>query len=337
MSALGLLNLLLWASGILLWAVLFCVFVAWQQIKPWDTSNQDHSATAAMLPYYVHALFCWGRYVGAWLVNNIPGPLLAVDMATLFLKSQVLFAVVNLGIPDALLAGPMTASQIAKACSCKQVEWLDRLLKAAAVLGIVSKRKARQPTAMTVAATANGVVTCNGVARTQFASAAGWDMFTKANEYEYYSNQLTTCLTHNHKSSVAAMVKLWEYNYTSATSLSKSVQTGETSHRLQTGLDFWEHLAQDPVKGAVFDQAMHNVKDLGGSAVLSHYCWNKYNVLIDIAGGNGSFVSALLEKNEMAHGIVMDQKKRVGSGLKASGQEQEIVSCLCSFRATMQI
>jgi hypothetical protein len=43
----------------------------------------------AELPYAVFAFGCYCRYLGAWLVNNVPAPMLAIDIASAFLKSQV--------------------------------------------------------------------------------------------------------------------------------------------------------------------------------------------------------------------------------------------------------
>jgi hypothetical protein len=57
---------------------------------------------------------------------------------------QVLFALVNLEVPDALVSAKpagLTASQISIICKCKRKDWVNRLLKAAAALGLISKRK----------------------------------------------------------------------------------------------------------------------------------------------------------------------------------------------------
>jgi len=119
----------------------------------------------------------------------------------------VLFVIVNLSIPDLLLQGRMTAHQLAAAAGCnQQVEWLDRVLKAAAALGVVSKRR-RTKAQQRAAAAARG--------------DPAVDPLTCVDDFEYYANALTACLCRNHKSSVRAMVQLYDYNYTSATALTK--------------------------------------------------------------------------------------------------------------------
>jgi hypothetical protein len=55
--------------------------------------------------------------------------------------------------------------------------------------------------------------------------------FGAADEYEYFANHVTACLCKSHKSSMAAMVKLYEYNYTSAASLTKVIHFTSSAYR----------------------------------------------------------------------------------------------------------
>ena len=77
------------ASGAVAWTLILSVLIAWLQIKPWSPENRDHSVAVARLPFPLFAFGCWYRRFGAWLVNQVPSPMLAVDMASVFLKSQV--------------------------------------------------------------------------------------------------------------------------------------------------------------------------------------------------------------------------------------------------------
>jgi hypothetical protein len=56
-------------------------------------------------------------------------------------------------------------------------------------------------------------------------------------------------------------------------SLLQSIREGRPSHELVTGRGFWEHLAGDAAKGAVFDEAMTSFKDLGGASVVVGHDW----------------------------------------------------------------
>jgi hypothetical protein len=53
----------------------------------------------------------------------------------------------------------------------------------------------------------------------------------------------------------------------------QSIRVGAPSHELRAGRGFWEGLAGDAAKGAVFDAAMGSFKDLGGASVVAGYDW----------------------------------------------------------------
>jgi hypothetical protein len=189
------------ASGAVAWLWLLAITFGLLQMRPWSAQDRDHSTYMARLPRLVFALGCRTRQFGAWLTNQIPAPLLATELASAFLKSQVLFAIVDLGIPDALKAAgsPQTASQLAVACGGKQVEWLDRLLQAAAALGLLTKRRARR----------------------RGKGAPPLDPLTGVDEFEYGANAATVALQRGSRSSVAAMVRLYQYNYASSARLAE--------------------------------------------------------------------------------------------------------------------
>jgi hypothetical protein len=72
---------------------------------------------------------------------------------------QVLFSIVSLGIPDALLSGPATAAELAATIGHKtNADWLDRLLSAAAVMGMLKRARISQAAAQQRTAAAKGTV-----------------------------------------------------------------------------------------------------------------------------------------------------------------------------------
>jgi hypothetical protein len=54
----------------------------------------------------------------------------------------------------------------------------------------------------------------------------------------------------------------------------QALVTGVTPQVLQHGTPFWEGLVADPVKGGVFDQAMHSEKHcMAGVTVVTAWPW----------------------------------------------------------------
>lgn len=73
---------------------------------------------------------------------------------------QVLFSIVRLGIPDALSSGSKTAAELAAAIGpSTNSDWLDRLLSAAAVLGMLTRSKVYRSVAHRRAAAAAAAAT----------------------------------------------------------------------------------------------------------------------------------------------------------------------------------
>ena len=66
-----------------------------------------------------------------------PPELRVLDLGLGFIRSNVLYAVVELGIPDALAAGPVSLTQLG-AVTCTAPAKLSRLMRAASELGVFS-------------------------------------------------------------------------------------------------------------------------------------------------------------------------------------------------------
>jgi hypothetical protein len=78
--------------------------------------------------------------------------------------------------------------------------------------------------------------------------------------------------------------------------------SGEPSFPRTFGTDFWSWLAQHPDERAAFDRAMARGNDGG---VLEQLEWNDETV-VDIGGGNGTLLLALLRRHPGLRGIVFD-------------------------------
>ena len=71
------------------------------------------------------------------------------------------------------------------------------------------------------------------------------------------------------------------------------------------GEDFWSWLATHPQERAAFDRAMEEGWDrrIGRVAAVD---WRDGETVVDVGGGNGSLLAALLERQAGLHGIVFD-------------------------------
>lgn len=89
------------------------------------------------------------------------------------------------------------------------------------------------------------------------------------------------------------------------TELLHTVITGEPAWQRKYGAPYWEYLAADPVMSASFDQAM----SAGAEYVrddLASYDWSTAEHVVDVGGGTGAFVAALLHEHAQLHITLVD-------------------------------
>ncbi len=83
--------------------------------------------------------------------------------------------------------------------------------------------------------------------------------------------------------------------------------TGQTGfqHAFVTGI--WEYLADQPEASALFDAAMTGRSGPDDAAVASGYDFSGLKVAVDVAGGRGSLLAAILRANPDMRGTLFDQ------------------------------
>jgi O-methyltransferase/methyltransferase family protein len=101
-----------------------------------------------------------------------------------------------------------------------------------------------------------------------------------------------------------------------------AVRTGENAFRSVNGADVWEYRAQHPEDGAVFDRAMTDTSRRANRELLEAYDFGRFERVIDVGGGHGAFLAAVLAANPATHGVLFDQSHVVadaGPVLEAAG------------------
>lgn len=86
--------------------------------------------------------------------------------------------------------------------------------------------------------------------------------------------------------------------------------TGEPSFPRTFGADFWSWLAANPDERAAFDRAMGQGWR-GRLELLESVKWRGDETVVDVGGGNGSLLTALLDRHPGMRGIVFDLSETV--------------------------
>jgi hypothetical protein len=90
----------------------------------------------------------------------------------------------------------------------------------------------------------------------------------------------------------------------SVDSLIYSVRTGASAFDHIFGMDWVEYFRNHPEIGAGFNAAMAAATVQLEGPVLDRYDFSWADIIADVAGGTGSFLASVLERNPQAHGIL---------------------------------
>ena len=85
-----------------------------------------------------------------------------------------------------------------------------------------------------------------------------------------------------------------------------SLRTGEATFPAVTGQDIYDHMVQHPEQGRLFDEAMQELTRVVTPAVLDAYDFSEASRIIDVGGGSGALLNAILHHEPEANGIVFD-------------------------------
>ena len=205
-------------------------------------------------------------------------PAALMRLVLAFQVSQALHVVATLGIADRLAAGPRTADALAAATGAHP-RALARLLRAVASVGVLTE------------------------------DGAGAFELTALGQY----------LRADHPQSVhgdavfqghPALWGTWQH-------LRHSVTTGEPAFRHLYGVDSWTYFAQHPDVGAVFDEAMTSRSLQQRDAVVAAYDFSGARTVVDVAGGHGVLLAAVLAAHPGARGVLFDQPHVVAGAAEA--------------------
>jgi hypothetical protein len=86
--------------------------------------------------------------------------------------------------------------------------------------------------------------------------------------------------------------------------------TAEAPFPGRFGTGFWEWLAEHPAERATFDAAMAGER-LRPAERLADLEWREGEVVVDVGGGNGALLAALIQRRPELRGIVLDLPETV--------------------------
>lgn len=204
------------------------------------------------------------------------------QMITGYWTSQAIYAAAKFGIADLLGGGPKSVDELAKATETRP-ELLYRLLRALASAGIFAEGDGQRFSLTPLAEPLR-----SDVAGSQRSLA----LMMGDDQYRAWGN------------------------------LADTLQTGDNAYEKIFGKPVFEHLAEQPEKARIFDDAMTGIHGRETGAILDAYDYSGIEVIADIGGGNGSKITAILQKYPKLQGILFDLPhvvQRAKANVEAAG------------------
>jgi hypothetical protein len=140
---------------------------------------------------------------------------------------------------------------------------------------------------------------------------------------------LAVCLQENHPSSVRNIILLKgedEY-YASWGNLIHSIYTGKSAFEGVYGMDFYQYLQEKPAVGELFEQAMTSRSTMCNAAILAAYDFSSLTKVVDIGGGQGSLLTAILKQYPTVKGVLFDQPETIDKSQYLLQTEDVIDRC----------
>jgi hypothetical protein len=188
-------------------------------------------------------------------------------LMTGFQMTQLVYVAAKLKIADHLAGGPQTVAQLAAATE-SHADSLYRVLRALAGFGVFAEEEGPR-----FRLTPAGALLRSGTPGSQrgAAEARGED---------------------------------WTWRAWGA--LLQSVKTGQTGFDIVYGKNTFDWFAEHPDAARIFDTLQADVTARSASVVAAGYDFASARVIVDVGGGNGTLLAAILQRHAAPRGILFD-------------------------------
>jgi len=95
-----------------------------------------------------------------------------------------------------------------------------------------------------------------------------------------------------------------------------TIKTGEPSFLHTYGEGFFDYMAKHPASNARFNAGMSSFSSPDNLSIINAYDFSRYNLVIDIGGGQGSFLASILSQYTEIDGVLYDQPEIVSEPIE---------------------
>lgn len=201
------------------------------------------------------------------IAGNVPGHVRLIQMGVAIWAARAVYAAAELGLADQLANGARSTEELADATGTHAPSLL-RLLHALASCGIVTE----------VAPRRFAITSLGDALRDGAPGAARATILTIAGSWQW---------------------KAWD-NFLHA------LRTGESGMKAAFGKDLFDFLGTEPVHSARFNEAMVGMHGAVATAVIAGYDFSRFGSVVDVGGGKGALLAAILKAHPKLRGVLFD-------------------------------
>ena len=215
--------------------------------------------------------------------NQIPAPVQMLQIITNFWTTRAVYVLAKLGIPDLLKSGPKSAPELAESTGMHAPS-MYRLLRALASAGILQTEPDGR----------FGLTPMSELLVTDAPGSMRW----------------------------LVVSELGQEHYPAWGNFMHSVKTGGIAFDDHFGMDVWNYFQKNPEDAAVFNDSMSGMTAVVNEKITSLYDFSRFNKIVDVGGGHGGLITAILKANPQAFGVLFDAEQVISgarSKLQAAG------------------
>lgn len=124
-----------------------------------------------------------------------------------------------------------------------------------------------------------------------------------------FANNPVSDLYRDRPGSIRNAVLFWGHEHVlkSAIELGHSLKTGESSFEHVYGESFWDRMQRIPEEYAMFNRALADLRSDEHRQIASAYDWTEVKTVVDVGGGAGSLLAAILDEHQDKRAILLDK------------------------------
>jgi hypothetical protein len=137
---------------------------------------------------------------------------------------------------------------------------------------------------------------------------ASHGVFAEDAEGRFHLTPIAHCLRSDTPDSMRAFAEFWLSGpvWQAWGALEHSVATGEPAFQQASGIQFFPYLAQHPEDAALFNQSMADRTRQEEAGIVGSYEFSRVVEIVDVGGGCGSLLAAILEVAPGTRGVLFD-------------------------------